>query len=690
MFKLSIRAKLMGAFAFVMILEIALSAFALGQLSAINDQVRVMRSSRIPAVESVLKIQQQIGTYRRRQFIDLLSPASDLQAAESDITDTSAAIDKALVDYKSLVADDADRANLATMTQVWNTYRDLSASTVQMAREGKAMEGYQLLNFGPVNDAWDAVGAASKTWETAILAQSDATSSAATGIYDSAIILILGLLAIVVIAGFAVGFFISHRIRRDVHAVRAALTTLADETATDLADAMAALASNDLTAGVRPTVAPIDRFGSDEVGDVAVATNLLVAKLGAAIDSYETARVQLGTTIGEVRSAATAVSATSFRLHEAASESNGATQTISRTIQQVAAGAADQAHAASDTGDSARQLTEVIDQVRTSASETSRRVEQAAAAVEATAQAVGRAERASEQMDPYTARVSDAVAHGARSVDDTAAGMSRIQAAVEATSVKVTELGAKGEQIGAIVETIDDIAEQTNLLALNAAIEAARAGEQGKGFAVVADEVRKLAERSSRATKEIAALIAQVQQGTEEAVAAMQTGAAEVSAGSRLAEESAAALREISDAAAARDVVLSGVFEALKEIRDASSQVVTASDAIASIASQTNEAAERMTSSASTVAHSVESIAAVSEENSAASDAVSAATQEMSAQAHQVVSAADQLARMAGSLDALVARFKTVAGGPQGEPAPAPVQATARNGKTGESQRIAA
>src|SRR5450755_1044572 len=120
MFKLSIRAKLMGAFAFVTILEIALSVFALTQLSAINDQVRVMRAQRIPAVESVLNIEKQIGTYRRREFIDLLSPTSDLKAAEGDIADTAAAIDKALVDYQPLVVDAADQANLTNMAKVWS------------------------------------------------------------------------------------------------------------------------------------------------------------------------------------------------------------------------------------------------------------------------------------------------------------------------------------------------------------------------------------------------------------------------------------------------------------------------------------------------------------------------------------------------------------------------------------------
>ncbi|MDU0458015.1 MAG: methyl-accepting chemotaxis protein [Geobacteraceae bacterium] len=142
-------------------------------------------------------------------------------------------------------------------------------------------------------------------------------------------------------------------------------------------------------------------------------------------------------------------------------------------------------------------------------------------------------------------RASAMARDGAAVVMGTVRGMERIAGRVRETAASVDALGSSSVQIGNIIGTIEDIADQTNLLALNAAIEAARAGEQGRGFAVVADEVRALAERTTRATKEIAAMIKGIQSETRTAVASMEEGVQEVAKGSAEAEKSGEALGNI-------------------------------------------------------------------------------------------------------------------------------------------------
>ena len=146
-------------------------------------------------------------------------------------------------------------------------------------------------------------------------------------------------------------------------------------------------------------------------------------------------------------------------------------------------------------------------------------------------------------------QLSAIAATGRGTVDQTVNAMKDITSSVGDTSGSIKEMGDLSDRIGQIVQTIDDIADQTNLLALNAAIEAARAGEQGRGFAVVADEVRKLAERSSHATREIAGLIHDVQAGIQAAAQTMDRSVTQVATGTQLAGEADGALERIADAA---------------------------------------------------------------------------------------------------------------------------------------------
>ncbi len=170
---------------------------------------------------------------------------------------------------------------------------------------------------------------------------------------------------------------------------------------------------------------------------------------------------------------------------------------------------------------------------------------QVATAMQEMSSTVQQVSENSQAAATASARASETAQQGGKIVEETLTRMRAIAESVGSSAQQIQELGKRSDQIGQIIGVIDDIADQTNLLALNAAIEAARAGEQGRGFAVVADEVRKLAERTSTATKEIAEMIRSIQSETKNAVSAMQAGTAEVERGVESTTMAGSALHEI-------------------------------------------------------------------------------------------------------------------------------------------------
>jgi len=185
----------------------------------------------------------------------------------------------------------------------------------------------------------------------------------------------------------------------------------------------------------------------------------------------------------------------------------------------------------------------------------------------------------------------EAAKAGATVVDATVGVMERIAGRVRSSSRRVEGLGERSNQIGELVGTIEDIADQTNLLALNAAIEAARAGEQGRGFAVVADEVRALAERTAKATREITGMIRIIQQETAQAVTSMVEGVEEVEQGSAEATRSGEALREIVERIGAVELQVAQIVSAAQQQSATTSEISDNLHRITDLVQSTNGAA---------------------------------------------------------------------------------------------------
>ncbi len=191
------------------------------------------------------------------------------------------------------------------------------------------------------------------------------------------------------------------------------------------------------------------------------------------------------------------------------------------------------------------QLRSTAEQIATAAEEVASQTSTVATASEEMAATSGDIAQNCSMAAETSRQSSDSATHGGSVVQETIAGMVKIAERVKNSALTVENLGARSEQIGQIIGTIEDIADQTNLLALNAAIEAARAGEQGRGFAVVADEVRALAERTSRATREIGEMIKGIQSETKAAVRVMEEGVVEVEKGAMSSQQSGKALSMI-------------------------------------------------------------------------------------------------------------------------------------------------
>ena len=606
--------KLALAFGACLVLATILGVSSVNRMETMDKTMHAALGDSVTGLHALADINANARHLRTLQFQHILAKSSSARDGfEKDMAKAITLTDNAMDEYRQSVTDPVDSKNYQVLDSTWKEYIACHQTEyLPLSRSDKDNEAESLMNgkmrtnfhiyTGELDDMlkWNDVRA---QWY----------GRQVTHASHRAITTVASLLIFTLLVATITGFLISRFITRSLAQVSTSLDTLEKQDLTQLTVAMQAMQAGDLTVSVTSRTEPVSIRSKDEIGLMAETFNRMLAKVKTTIEAFQSSQATLGDMVTSIQQSAEQVST--------------ASQTLASSSEQIAAGS--------------HQIAATMEEVSTATDQSARGATEVAAGATNQAEALGEGAELVKQLVlavNSVARDAEATAHsaehansvasdGAAAVTEAIEGMERIRSAVSKSAEVIQSLGQASTQIGAIVGAIEEIADQTNLLALNAAIEAARAGEAGRGFAVVADEVRKLAERSRSATHEIGQLIERVQSHTSEAVNAMQVGSLEVGKGCELAEGAGEALSQIKREMSSVSDQIQNICSAAEEMLASSEEVSRSISEVTVVVQESSAAAEEMSASAEEVSASVQTVAGtVAEQSSAVQQLVDSST----------------------------------------------------------------